>query len=80
MEPESSRLRHREQLETTQQFAQQQGGGREFASVEEMIREDMAQTEVPPAVAVKLKESLAREGIGPRPWWKRIFSRNETQP
>ncbi|MCT7397429.1 hypothetical protein N2Q23_24925, partial [Escherichia coli] len=78
MEPESSQLRHREQLETAQQFAQQQGG-REFASVEEMIREDIAQTNVPEGVAVRLKESISREGLGPRPWWKRIFSRNETQ-
>ncbi|HVY71120.1 MAG TPA: hypothetical protein VHH73_14405 [Verrucomicrobiae bacterium] len=77
MESESSKLRHREQLETAVKAGQQQAG-RDFASVEEMIRTDVDQTEVPASVEERLKESIAREGLSvSKPWWKRIFSRNE---
>jgi hypothetical protein len=46
----------------------------EFASAEEALRCDAAQTVVPPRVAERLRESIRRE---PRPilapWWQRLF-------
>jgi hypothetical protein len=46
----------------------------EFASPEEALRYDAAQTVVPPRVAERLRESIERE---PRPapasWWQRMF-------
>ena len=56
---------------------QQQLGqnAREFASVEELIRSDAAQTPVPPQVRERLGESLAREPRPARPWWQRWFGR-----
>lgn len=47
--------------------------GHEFASVEEMLRHDHAQTEVPPVVAERLKQSIAQEPTPARPWWRRWF-------
>ena len=48
----------------------------EFASAEEVLRYDAAQTVVPPRVAERLRESIYRE---PRPthmsWWRRLFGR-----
>ncbi len=42
-------------------------------AVEDLLRHDAAQTPVPPNVAGRLRESLARE---PRPaasWWRRLL-------
>ena len=49
---------------------------REFASSEEMLRTDAAQTTVPPEIGERLKKSAAR--IRPpeaRPWWKNLLGR-----
>jgi hypothetical protein len=49
---------------------------REFASSEELLRADAAQTTVPLAVEERLKKSAAR--INPpaaRPWWKNLLGR-----
>lgn len=49
----------------------QQTSAREFASTEEMLRFDAAQTPVPPRIAERLRESTA-ELPKPKPgWWKR---------
>lgn len=46
---------------------------REFASAEEMLRFDAAQTSVPPGIAQRLRESTA-ELPRPKPsWWKRFI-------
>jgi len=45
----------------------------EFASVEEMIRTDQDQIEVPPVIAERLNQSIAREPKPKTPWWKRMF-------
>ena len=48
---------------------------REFATTDELLRHDAAQTEVPPMIAERLSKSI--EGL-PRPsrsWWQRIFDR-----
>ncbi|HEX5220895.1 MAG TPA: hypothetical protein VFZ59_15100 [Verrucomicrobiae bacterium] len=48
---------------------------REFATTDELLRHDAAQTEVPPVIAERLSKSI--EGLpGPaRSWWQRIFDR-----
>ena len=46
----------------------------QFASVEEMIRTDKEHIEVPPVIAERLNESIAREPKT-RSWWKRVFGR-----
>jgi hypothetical protein len=55
-----------------EQVAQQQAGQQvEFASSEELLRYDAAQTVLPPDIAQRLQKSLA--GIAPpapKPWWK----------
>lgn len=46
---------------------------REFASAEEMLRFDAAQTSVPPGIAQRLRESTT-ELPRPKPsWWKRFI-------
>lgn len=72
-----SRLRHQQKQESTSEEQQQAAETREFASVEEMLREDVAHTEVPASVAVKLNQSIAK--LPPLPsksWWQRFFSRD----
>lgn len=46
---------------------------KEFATPEELLRFDAAQTEVPPGVAQRLRESVQREPKPERPWWRRMF-------
>lgn len=49
---------------------------REFASSEELLRADAAQTTVPPAVEERLKKSAARlNPTAARPWWKNLLRR-----
>ena len=45
---------------------------REFATAEELLRHDAGQTQVPPAVAKRLDESIQREPLPARPWWRRL--------
>jgi len=71
------KLRHQtdEELAREQQVsAEHRQGAREFGSVEELLRHDAAQTTVPPHVAARVQESIARE---PKPagWWGRLFGR-----
>ena len=52
---------------------EQHAAAREFASVEEVLREDRANVTVPPKVEQRLSksiESLAKPG---KPWWKRLM-------
>jgi len=53
----------------------QQQSAREFASVEELIREDARQTLVPPGIAQRLRKSSAELPQPARPWWRRLFNR-----
>ncbi|HKS36122.1 MAG TPA: hypothetical protein VJW76_02960 [Verrucomicrobiae bacterium] len=71
MEPNSSRLRHRQEIaeQTTRQPPKQ-----EFETVEEMIRQDASQTEPPAAVAERLADSISREPKPAKPWWRRFFT------
>ena len=51
-----------------------QAAAREFSSVEEMLREDAAQTLVPNSVEERLKAApIELPSESRRPWWKRII-------
>ena len=69
-----SKLTEQEQQQVSHAQAQQVAV-REFASTEELLRADASQVEVPPAVAKRLDESIAREPKPSRPWWRRITGR-----
>ncbi len=53
---------------------QQQHVVREFKTVEELLQHDAEQTVVPPHIAARVQESIAREPQ-PRGWWGRLFGR-----
>ena len=59
---------------TAQQNASQQQTALEFSAAEEALRHDAAQTELPRAIAERLKKSIAQEPSKENvPWWKRLF-------
>ena len=76
----TSRLQHHkhehehelQQTGTQQQNSQQQAAV-EFATAEDMLRHDAAQTPVPPAVAERLQKSLESEPKPSLSWWRRLF-------
>lgn len=65
------KLNQREQQQVSETQSQQTEA-REFATAEEMLRHDAGQTQVPPAVAKRLDESIQREPKPAKRWWKRI--------
>ncbi len=73
-----SKLTHQQQAQTdAQQQTSQQQAGKEFGSVEEMLRFDAAQNPVPEKVAERLQESVAQEPTPPlQSWWKRWFGKS----
>jgi hypothetical protein len=71
---QQSKLSQEQQNAETQQS--RQPAGREFASVDEMIRFDAAQTSVPPEIARRLKKSTDAEPNHDRTWWQRFFGGN----
>jgi transposase len=76
MDPNPSKLQHREQQESatqSQASQQHQQQAREFESVEELLRYDAAQTEPPPTLESRVADSVAREPAQSRSWWKRLF-------
>lgn len=78
MSQPTSKLNHRlrEEAVTQQQF-NQGNVALEFANAEEMLRADVAQTAVPPAVAERLQKSINQELRPPRRWWQRMFHQSE---
>ena len=46
---------------------------KEFASVEELLRHDAAQTTVPPEIAQRLRHSALEIGAPKRPWWRKLL-------
>ncbi len=72
-DPSPSRLGQQQQAR--EQAAAQQQTGHTFASVEELLRADRAQTPPPPRLAARLRESLAREPAPRRRWWQRWWRR-----
>jgi hypothetical protein len=58
----------------SQSFGQQgQEQGREFSSVEELLRHDSEINPVPPEVGERLNLSIAAEPKPERPWYKRLL-------
>ena len=75
MNNEFSKLRHTQKQESVvEEKLQQSSEVKEFSSVEEMLREDSAQTVVPSGIAVKLNQSIAKSPK-PKSWWQHFFSR-----
>lgn len=73
----SPRLSQQQRTAAEQQTGTTQTGTtREFASAEEMIREDAAQTAPPERLEERVRESIRREPASPRPpWWRRWLKR-----
>lgn len=73
--PPTSRLAQQqsEALESPAKTAAQ--AATEFATAEDLIRHDAAQTPPPPALEERVKKSLATEPPpAPASWWKRLLS------
>lgn len=66
-----NKLTPREQQQAAETQSQK-AEAREFATAEELLRHDAGQTQVPPAVAKRLDESIQREPKPAKPWWKRL--------
>ena len=62
-----------EQQQQVSETQSRQTAGREFSSVEELLRFDAAQTAVPPEIARRLQKSAANMPPPARPWWKNLF-------
>jgi hypothetical protein len=77
MNPQKKATIHQQSEEEQHALNQQQTqapNAREFASVEEMLREDSLNTPVPPAIAQRLQEAINQLPASPRrPWWRRIL-------
>ena len=73
MKEPSKHLRQQQATEQTTE-AQTNKNARIFATVEEVIREDASQTEVPEVIEQRLKKSL-REEPPSGSWWRRMFSK-----
>ena len=48
---------------------------KEYATSEELLRHDLAQTDVPPVIAERLSKSIESLPRPSRSWWQRIFDR-----
>ena len=70
---QENKLTPREQQQLAEALPQQ-STAREFATVEEALQADAAQTPVPPAVAQRLNESIRQEPKS-RSWWQRFTGR-----
>jgi hypothetical protein len=78
MNNDSSKLRltqEHAQETVPRHHAEQKQRGREFASVEEIIRTDREQVEVPATLRERLNDSILKEPTPKKPWWKKIFGR-----
>ena len=77
MNPDPSKLRQQQQEEIAQSQVLQENSqvAQQFDSVEGIIRCDAEHTPAPPAIAERLKESIAREPKPARSWWQRLFSK-----
>ena len=62
-----------ESVQENQLASEQKQVAREFNSTEELLRHDAGQTVVPPEIAARLQESIAKESPPQRNWWRRLF-------
>ena len=74
MNPERSKLKQHEEQQANIQGSSGQQSVREFATVEDLLRHDAAQTSPPPGLTARVNQSLAAEPAI-KPWWRRLFSR-----
>lgn len=70
--------RQREEQQSTRRVDQSQAAraaALEFKSAEDLIRHDAAEVPLPPGIAERLRDSIAREPSPPpaRSWWQRLF-------
>lgn len=70
---QQNKLTPREQQELAQKSSSQ-STAQEFATVEEVLQADAAQTPVPTTVTQRLNESIRQEPK-PRSWWQRLTGR-----
>ena len=68
-----TKLTREEQPMAAAEQSAQHGSAREFRSAEELLRYDAAQTEVPPAIAARLRKELAELPPPKMTWWQRWF-------
>ncbi len=68
-----SEFRENEEHDQAQRQHSAHGAAAEFASPEALLRHDAAQTPAPPAVAERLRTSLAAEPPKPVSWWRRLL-------
>lgn len=79
MNPDNHSPKLRQNQEEQQEhFSEQTSGTQqaalEFATSEEAIRYDAAQTPLPPAIAERLRKSIEQEPKpSPDSWWKKLF-------
>jgi len=70
MNPKSPKLQQQQKEATTEQTPSQLIE-KEYASPEEMFREDAGQVHPPPGLAHRVAESIAKEPKPVRRWWRR---------
>jgi hypothetical protein len=70
---QQSKLSARQQEEQTAELRAAKAAGRQFDSVEELIRYDAGQTLVPPGIAQRLRQSISQSESPPRGWWRRLL-------
>jgi hypothetical protein len=68
-----TRLTTEQQQQQAAEHQTNQQSGREFATAEELLRFDAAQTVVPPAIAQRLQKSSAELPKQKPSWWKRFL-------
>jgi len=73
MRHQSKHTSHEQTHDQEQHTQSQQSAGRDFASVEEALREDRAQVTVPPEVEQRLSKSIKNLPQPGKPWWKRLM-------
>lgn len=72
-QPSTPRRTRQEQIVETRQTVAQETTGQTFATPEELLRFDAAQTPPPPALEQRLRESVNAEPPRKRSWWARLF-------
>jgi len=70
---QQKKFESQEQQQVSETQSQQKTAAREFGSVEELLRYDAKQTNVPPEIAQRLGRSLQNEPRPARSWWRRWF-------
>ncbi|HUC84863.1 MAG TPA: hypothetical protein VL970_06705 [Candidatus Acidoferrales bacterium] len=74
MKPRSKLSQEQQQSEQQSAAEETRPQSQEFATAEEMVRFDAKQTEVPPQIAERLKQSIAHIAPPPRrSWWQNLF-------